>query len=284
MVEMQKIWQAAMVLGAGALALGCACGVARAQGSCTFTDENGKTVTWVDCKPPADAKPVPPAAVPAKGAAPKSFPFPGSDPAAVPAAPAPAPAAAPQAAGQSPAAKPGPVSPHKFDYPGEDPSGAEPAAGTKPAPPSGSGLQDAGSSGESSSSSSSSSTDAVPGDFGSDATDNDPAAKAAAARKAERRRLKGAPVQTSDEREIEDLKVAGFYQNDGNFRGAYLRAQDAVSLAGDDPEAHLALAEAARRLGKLDEAETHYKKCLTLDPTPKDRKTAEKALKEMSGG
>jgi Flp pilus assembly protein TadD len=91
-------------------------------------------------------------------------------------------------------------------------------------------------------------------------------------------------VQTSDEREIEDVEVAGFYQNDGNFKGAYLRAQEAVSLADDDPAAHLALAEAARRLGKLDEAEKHYKKCLTLDPVAKDRKTAEKALKEMSGG
>jgi hypothetical protein len=284
MVEMQKSWQAAMWLCTIMLALGCACGVARAQGSCTFTDENGKTVTWVDCKPPADAKAATSPAAPANGSAAKSFPFPGSDPTGVPSAPAPAPSAVPQASGQTPTAKSAPAGPRKFDYPGEDPSGAEPAAGAKPAPATASPLQDAGSSGESSSSSSSSSTDAVPGDFGSDATDNDPAAKAAAARKAERRRLKGAPVQTSDEREIEDLKVAGFYQNDGNFRGAYLRAQDAVTLAGDDPEAHLALAEAARRLGKLDEAETHYKKCLTLDPTPKDRKTAEKALKEMSGG
>jgi Tfp pilus assembly protein PilF len=90
--------------------------------------------------------------------------------------------------------------------------------------------------------------------------------------------------QTPDEREQEDLKVAAFYQNDGDFRGAYERAMDAVSIAGDDAEAQLALAEAARRLGKLDEAETHYKKCLTLDPVPKVKKAAEKALKEMSGG
>jgi Tfp pilus assembly protein PilF len=57
-----------------------------------------------------------------------------------------------------------------------------------------------------------------------------------------------------------------------------------VSLADDDADAHLALAEAARRLGKLDEAEQHYKKCLTLDPVPKTKRAAEKALKEMSGG
>jgi Flp pilus assembly protein TadD len=90
--------------------------------------------------------------------------------------------------------------------------------------------------------------------------------------------------QTSDQREAEDLRVASFYQDDGNFRGAYERATDAVSLAADDAEAHLALAEAARRLGKLDEAAVHYKKCLTLDPVPRVKKAAEKALKSMTAG
>jgi Tfp pilus assembly protein PilF len=95
-----------------------------------------------------------------------------------------------------------------------------------------------------------------------------------------------APVakQSPDAREEEDLKVAGFYQGSGDFKGAYARATDAVSIDGDDADAHLALADAARRLGKLDEAEIHYKKCLTLDPLPKVKKAAEKALKEMSGG
>jgi Tfp pilus assembly protein PilF len=90
--------------------------------------------------------------------------------------------------------------------------------------------------------------------------------------------------QSPDEREAEDLSVASFYMNDKNYRGAYLRATDAVEMAGDDPQAHFALAEAARRLGKLDEAMAHYKKCLTLDPVPNTKKAAEKALKEMEGG
>ena len=140
-------------------------------------------------------------------------------------------------------------------------------------------MQDAGSSGSSSSSSSSEGSDAGP--LGGD---DDPAAKAADERRAERRRLANAPRQTPDEREVEDLRVAGFYQNDGNYKGAYDRAVDAVSLAGDDAQAHLALADAARRLGKLDEAEQHYRKCLTLDPVPKVRNAAQKALKEMRGG
>jgi Tfp pilus assembly protein PilF len=99
-----------------------------------------------------------------------------------------------------------------------------------------------------------------------------------------RRRVPGEPRLTPTQRETEDLRVGGFYQNDGNFRGAYWRAQDAVSVDDASPEAHLALAEAARRLGKLDEAEQNYKRCLALDPIPKTRKAAEKALKEMTGG
>jgi tetratricopeptide (TPR) repeat protein len=114
--------------------------------------------------------------------------------------------------------------------------------------------------------------------------DTDPAAKAAEARRAARAKKGIEFHQTTDQRESEDLRVAAFYQDDGNFKGAYERASDAVSLADDDAEAHLALAEAARRLGKLDEAMTQYKKCLTLDPVPKTKRAAEKALKQMMAG
>jgi Tfp pilus assembly protein PilF len=114
--------------------------------------------------------------------------------------------------------------------------------------------------------------------------DDDSAAREASARKADRRKLPGVARQSPDEREQEDLKVASFYMDDKNYRGAYLRAADAVDAAANDADAHFALAEAARRLGKLDEAMMHYKKCLTLDPVPKVKKSAEKALKEMAGG
>jgi Flp pilus assembly protein TadD len=145
-------------------------------------------------------------------------------------------------------------------------------------------MKDAGSSGSSSSSSSSSSSDHDPSAGPLGDGDTDPAAKAAEARRASREK-KGIDFhQTNDQREVEDLKIAAFYQSDGDFRGAYERATDAVSLAADDADAHLALAEAARRLGKLDEAETHYKKCLTLDPVPKTKKAAERALKQMTSG
>jgi len=172
----------------------------------------------------------------------------------------------------------------RFPYPGEAPDNSKPD-------PASQGLQDAGSSGSSSSSSSSSSSDtgsssssvlpALP--LGPD--DDTAADDAAAAEKRQaRRKVPAAPKQTPDEREQEDVRVAAFYQNDGNYRGAYMRSQDAVTLDDSDPSAHLALAEAARKLGKFDEAQKQYKRCLELDPVPKDRKVAEKALKEMSGG
>ncbi len=91
------------------------------------------------------------------------------------------------------------------------------------------------------------------------------------------------PRQSPSEREQEDVTVAGFYFNDGNFKGSYDRAKDAVTLDGDDAAAQLALGNAARKLGKLDEAEKAYKHCLELDPVPKVRKPAEKALREMTG-
>jgi len=282
--------------------MGCALGVAhgvaqdqtQTQRTCSVTDENGKTVVWPNCVDPnqTNAAPQTPARTPPASDPAKSFPFPGE----TPQTPAPAePAASPSstaAAQNSPgsADKPAddssqPVS-KRFPFPGGD----APAANSAPTPASG--LQDAGSSGDSqdpgssssgsSSSSSSSSSDDV-GGVGPLAGDDDPAAAAAAAR-ASRKRLPKVNAETPTQREQEDLDVAAFYQNDGNYKGAYERALDAVSIAGDDPDAHFALAEAARRLGKLDEAETHYKKCLTLDPVPKELKAAEKALKEMAGG
>ncbi|HSY37842.1 MAG TPA: hypothetical protein VK814_18955 [Acidobacteriaceae bacterium] len=269
---------------------------AQQQGGCTFTDESGKTVFWPNCEDPADKKAAPPPAngqtqtpgqAPAAGSAnpAKRFPFPGDSPATPANGQAP-PAGQQGGAGSSTAGSSAAGTPaaSKFPFPGEDTAGGQPGApGSGP-------LKDAGSSGNSSSSSGGGSSSSGPperdptaGPLGDDA-DTDPAAKAAEARRAARAK-KGIDFhQTTDQREAEDLKVAAFYRDDGNFRGMYERATDAVSLAEDDAEAHLALAEAARRLGKLDEAMMHYKKCLTLDPVPKTKKAAEKALKEMTSG
>jgi hypothetical protein len=199
----------------------------------------------------------------------QQFPYPG-DSTGNPTPATPGAKQTPGSAGQAPASK-------QFPYPGDDAGGSSSSA-AKPAPPAGDGLQDAGSSGASSGSSSSSSSSAGP-DNGADGD-----AGTVAPVRVRRRRVPAAPRLTPTQRETEDLQVAGFYQNDGDFRGAYLRAKDAVSIAESDPDAHLALGEAARKLGKLDEAEQNYRRCLQLDPVPKSRKTAERALKEMTGG
>ena len=91
----------------------------------------------------------------------------------------------------------------------------------------------------------------------------------------------GTKLQTNDEREAEDLDVAHFYTQTGDLQGAYLRTQDAVKLAPDDPDAHFALAEAARKLNKRDEAVAEYAACLKLDPVEKEAKTARKELERL---
>ncbi len=90
-----------------------------------------------------------------------------------------------------------------------------------------------------------------------------------------------AKPQTDDEREIEDLRVARFYRDKGNFNAVYLRSKDAIKIFPDDPEAHLMLAEAAQKLNKRDEAIAEYKAALQFDPTPEQKKTASHGLEEL---
>ena len=270
------MWLRAVAVGLyGWMTVVCASG-ARAQAvpqqqQCTYTDEHGKVITIPDCGGQAAAQTAGPASSAGQSPA-KQFPFPGETPDAN---------AAPQQGTVSPATSPAapaanPVDPNappskRFPFPGETPSVAAP----------GEGLQDAGSSGSSNNrdSDSSSSSSSNNGEASSSPTDDDPAPTP----RGNRRPLPAVERQSTSEREAEDISVAGFYQNDGNFRGAYERGLDAVSLDEKDPEAHLALALAARKLGKLDEAQKNFKRCLELDPLPKDRRVAEKALKEMSG-
>jgi hypothetical protein len=93
----------------------------------------------------------------------------------------------------------------------------------------------------------------------------------------------GTKLQSPDEREAEDIDIAHFYTQTGDLQGAYLRSQDAVKTAPDDPDAHFALAEAARRLNKRDEAIAEYNACLKLDPDPKKAAAAHKALARLNG-
>jgi Tfp pilus assembly protein PilF len=91
----------------------------------------------------------------------------------------------------------------------------------------------------------------------------------------------GTKLQTPDEREQEDLDVAHFYVQSGDLQGAYLRSQDAVKTAPDDPDAHFALAEIAQKLNKRDEAIVEFNAVLKLDATDKQVKDARRALARL---
>jgi TolA-binding protein len=91
----------------------------------------------------------------------------------------------------------------------------------------------------------------------------------------------GTKLQSADERESEDIDIAHYYVQTGDLKGAYLRGQDAVKTAPDDPEAHFVLAEIALKLNKKDEAIAEYNACLKLDPVEKEAKDARKALARL---
>jgi tetratricopeptide (TPR) repeat protein len=234
---------------------------------------------------------------PGKQGATEQFPFPGeasgggasltpyAEPAklsGVPQAPDAAGAAASAGSGAGSAAK----TAAQFPFPGED--GKDGASGTPDA--------SAGADGSSSSSSSSSDDDAAAANPDAKTTDAD--AKTAGTPDAagltdkgsvsapgrhllHRVNPVGTKLQTADEREAEDLSVARFYTETGDLQGAYLRSQDAVKTEPDDPDAHFALAEAALKLNKRDEAIAEYKACLKLDPVDKEAKEARKALERL---
>jgi cell fate (sporulation/competence/biofilm development) regulator YlbF (YheA/YmcA/DUF963 family) len=88
-------------------------------------------------------------------------------------------------------------------------------------------------------------------------------------------------VQTDDERVDEDLNVAKFYMRDENYKGAYLRAKDAVTVQPDYSATHFALAEIAQKMKKKDEAIAEYQTYLKLDPDGEKAKAAKKALAEL---
>jgi len=91
----------------------------------------------------------------------------------------------------------------------------------------------------------------------------------------------GTKLQSPDEREAEDLDVARYYTQTGDLKGALLRTQDAVKTAPDDPDAHFALAEVARKMNKVDVAIAEYGACLKLDPDDKEAKAARKELARL---
>lgn len=189
-----------------------------------------------------------------------------------------------------------------FPFPGEAPSSAEkpgdvpdaPADATAPdtqpkqprvTPPAYPGDPDTGASSSSSSSSSSSGGGGVGDDPAADdagpMTDAGSSGDSTTPGHSRRRKMPKVEAETPESRVAEDLKVADFYQNDGNYMAAYLRAKDAVALQPEYADTHFALAQAAFKLGKKDEARAEFMQVLKLDPVPKQQKASQRALEEL---
>lgn len=210
---------------------------------------------------PCGAKP----ATPAKPNAAEKFPFPGEDP--TPGiAPAPAASTPDAPAVAAPARK---SAGDAFPFPGDpaadsssssssssssDDTAPDPAAAPTPATPAQPGLSDKGSEG---------------------------AAQPPGRHILHRVNPIGTKLETDDERETEDLDIAHFYTQTGDLQGAYLRSQDAVKIAPGDPDAHFALAEAARKLNKRDQAIAEYSACLKFDPSDKEAAASRKELARL---
>lgn len=205
----------------------------------------------------------------------EKFPFPGQttsqpDSSAAPVNQAPRsadPPSAPPAAGVSPD--------KKFPFPGDSGTASKPAIG----PTSGS-SSSSSSDGEPNPADAASSPDANPTpelqDKGSEGQKTVPGRHIL-----HRVNPPGTKLQSPEERAAEDVDVARFYMDTGDFNAAYLRGKDAVKLLPDDPSAHFTLAEAAMKLDKREEAIEHYQQCLKLDPIDKEAKAAKKALSRL---
>ena len=189
---------------------------------------------------------------PGKASAKEKFPFPGE-------AGAIGPSASPSLSGvpQAPDAN-GPTAAEKKDAAKEFPFPGDAAKRDASSPEAG---------GSSSSSSSNSGDDASPADSSAPGLADKGSEGSATPGRHLLHRLNpvGTKLQTIDEREQEDLDVAHFYIQSGDLQGAYLRDQDAVKVAPDDPDAHIALAEIALKLHKPDVAAAEYNACLKID-------------------
>jgi hypothetical protein len=206
----------------------------------------------------------------------RNYSFPGDDSRNVPHDPAAEKKAAESSAGKA------------FPYPGENSernSAETSPAASAPRP------DDSSASSSSSGSSSSSSDDPGAGAAGDspkssraknpDDDDDDGPPKLADKGSTGRRTLKVVKPQSDDDRVDEDLSVAKFYGQSGNYMGAYLRAKDAVKTEPDYAEGHFALGEAAKQLKKKDEAVAEFRTYLKLSPDGEKAKAAEKELGEL---
>jgi tetratricopeptide (TPR) repeat protein len=80
----------------------------------------------------------------------------------------------------------------------------------------------------------------------------------------------------------DDVRVGRYYLNDGDYKGAYGRFEEAARLDPGNIDAIYGLAAAADKLHHKDEALTNYKLYLDVAPNGTQAKAARKALEGLS--
>ena len=80
----------------------------------------------------------------------------------------------------------------------------------------------------------------------------------------------------------DDVAIGKMYFQSENYRGAYVRYREALSLDPENADAAFGVAEAACKLSQLEEARQNYKLCVDLDPDGPRAKAARKALATLA--
>ena len=182
-------------------------------------------------------------------------------------------------------AVPPPSTASQFTYPGDNSGKAvpnNPASKQFPFPGHAATSGSSAAAGSSSSSSSSSNATSAAGSS-ADVDPDDPLAPATATTQPTGRRKlpKVKDLQNSDDREAEDVKVAGFYRDQGNNLAAYNRLKDAVKLVSDDADAWYLLGEVAAKMDKPEESAVAYRRFLVLESGTRRAKALEKIRPEL---
>ena len=66
-----------------------------------------------------------------------------------------------------------------------------------------------------------------------------------------------------------------------NYKGAYIRYKEALTLDPENVDAAFGVAETARKMNQTQEAIANYKLCLELDPSGPRSKASRKALSQL---
>jgi tetratricopeptide (TPR) repeat protein len=83
---------------------------------------------------------------------------------------------------------------------------------------------------------------------------------------------------------VEDVAIGKMYMQSENYKGAYIRYKEALTLDPESVDAAFGVAETARKMNQTQEAIANYKLCLDLDPSGPRSKASRKALSQLQAG